>query len=138
MDRKSAIKDFAFHHVGLLTEDINHSKSLYMELFGEGNVSDVITVKTQGVLVCFVKMADASYIELVQPVNDESIVFKMLKKRVSYYHLAYKVKDIETIVTTLEEMNYKAMGFFNSEAFDGKRCIFLFTPETHLIELIEE
>jgi hypothetical protein len=35
-------------------------------------------------------------------------------------------------------MNYKTLDIFDSEAFEGKRCVFLFSPEAHLIELIEE
>jgi methylmalonyl-CoA/ethylmalonyl-CoA epimerase len=127
-----------YHHVGLLVESIEESIEHYSALFGKFNVSDIFVIQSQKVKVCFVKNAHDSYIELVQPLGEDSVVAKLLKKRMSYYHLGYKVANIENAVTELEQLNYKPMEYFNSEAFNGKRCIFLFTPETHLIELIEQ
>lgn len=135
---KTELSDLQFHHVGLLVDDIENSVEHYSNLFGGANVSDITTIASQKVKVCFVKIGGESYIELVQPVNEESVVYKLLKKRVSYYHIAYMVTDITAAVTRLEEMNYKPLEYFNSEAFGGKRCIFLFSPDAHLIELIEQ
>ncbi len=134
----SFVNTFQYHHVGLLVESIEESMVHYNALFGSNNISEVFVIQSQKVKVCFVKNAPDSYIELVQPFGDDSIVAKLLKKRISYYHLGYKVTNIENAVAELELLNYKPMQYFNSEAFDGKRCIFLFTPETHLIELIEQ
>ncbi len=128
----------SFHHVGLLVERIENSIKQYSDLFGRANVSGIITIESQKVKVCFVKISEASFIELVEPIDQESVVYKLLKKRVNYYHVGYKVADILSAVSRLEELNYKALEFFNSEAFEGKRCIFLFTPGAYLIELIEQ
>jgi hypothetical protein len=127
-----------FHHIGLVVENMDSSILHYAALFGKENISGVIKIDSQKVNVCFVKMATGSYIELVEPSDEESPVYKLLKKRTSYYHIGYKVTDIQHAVTNLELLNYKPMSFFNSEAFEGKRCIFLFSPEAHLIELIEK
>ena len=62
----------------------------------------------------------------------------LLKKRISYYHIGYKVSNILATTKKLEALNYKLMGEFSSEAFGGGKCVFLFTPEAHLIELIED
>ena len=127
-----------FHHVGLLVDDIETSANHYKAIFGADNISPISFVASQKVNVCFVKNGTDSYIELVQPADDTSVVSKLLKKRLSYYHVAYKVANIYEAITKLEQLNYKAMELFNSEAFDGKLCVFLFTPEAHLIELIEK
>lgn len=128
----------AFHHVGLLVESIDEALIHYTALFGSKNMSAIFTIESQKVKVCFVKNAENSFIELVQPLNEESIVYKLLKKKITYYHLAYTVKDIEATVLFLEELNYKPLEYFKSEAFNDRRCIFLFSPDTSLIELIEE
>ncbi len=127
-----------FHHVGLLVENIEFSLLHYTELFGKQNISKVYEVTSQMVKVCFVKVGDGSYIELVEPLGEDSVVYKLLKKKISYYHIGYKVADISSKIIKLETLNYKAMEVFNSEAFNGAKCVFLFTPEAHLIELIEE
>jgi len=128
----------SFHHVGILVESIENSATQYSELFGKANISGITTIASQKVKVCFVKISEASFIELVEPIDQESVVYKLLRKRVNYYHIGYKVADILFAVSKLEQLNYKALDFFNSEAFDGKRCIFLFTPDAYLIELIEQ
>jgi methylmalonyl-CoA epimerase len=127
-----------FHHVGLLVENLEFSINHYSKLFGEHNISKIYKINSQKVNVCFVKLGDATFIELVEPIGEDSVVSKLLKKRISYYHVGYKVSDILAEVKKLEELNYKAMDLFNSEAFKGKRCIFLFNPDAHLIELIED
>ena len=128
----------SFHHIGLLVESIENSSKEYSQLFGSPNVPDIIIIKSQKVKVCFVKMGEENFIELVEPMDEESIVYTLLKKRINYYHIGYTVTDILAEVNRLEQLNYKALDFFDSEAFGGKRCIFLFTPEAHLIELIEK
>lgn len=137
MGEKNSLAGLEFHHVGLVVESIETSILHYSSLFGTENISNIYKIDSQMVNVCFVKVGPSSFIELVEPIGEESQVFKLLKKRVSYYHVAYKVNQITEAVARLEALDYKAMAYFNSEAFDGKRCIFLFSPEAHLIELIE-
>lgn len=129
--------DLNFHHVGTLVEDMNVAVQNYTNIFGKESASEVIRVASQQVDVCFIKVGNSSYIELVHPYSSESKVFNMLKKRVTYYHIGYKVEDIESAVAKLEAQEFKAMEYFSSEAFEGKRCIFLFSPDAHLFELIE-
>jgi len=126
-----------FHHVGLLVDDINASIEHYAALVGRENISAPVLVASQKVKVCFVRTGSESFIELVEPTEEGSIVSKLLKKRVSYYHVAYKVQNIHAEIERLEKLHYKAMELFHSEAFGNKLCVFLFTPEAHLIELIE-
>ncbi len=127
-----------FHHVGLVVKSIDSSIKHYSELFGAESISKVYKIESQKVNVCFVKVGVDSHIELVEPLGEDSPVYGLLKKRASYYHIGYYVKDIIAEISRLESLNYKTMEVFNSEAFNGKRCVFLFTPEAHLIELIEE
>lgn len=127
-----------YHHTGLLVENIDEALAHYVKVFGAENISETYFVHSQGVRVCFIKNGEESHIELVEPVGEESVVYNLLKKRMSYYHLGYKVKDIHAAIDSLEVLNYKAMELFRSEAFGGKLCVFLYTPDAHLIELIEE
>lgn len=126
-----------FHHVGLLVKDMDFSIKHHSTLFGAENISKIFKIDSQGVNVCFVKNGAGTYIELVEPIGEDSVVSKLLKKRITYYHIGYKVENITEAIIKLESMDYKTLEMFNSEAFEGKRCVFLFSPEAHLIELIE-
>ena len=121
-----------------MVENIESSIEHYAELFGHNNISKVINVISQKVRVCFVKISEGNFIELVEPIGSESVVHNLLKKNITYYHIAYKVKDIQKMVERLEIINYKKLESFYSEAFSGKQCVFLYTPDGHLVELIEE
>lgn len=127
-----------FHHVGVIVEDIEFSLKHFGALFGKESISKVIHVSSQKVNVCFIKNGEDTYLELIQPLGNDSVVFKLLQKRISYYHVAYKVKNIHLSMKHLEALNYKALKLFNSEAFDGKLCVFMFSPDGLLVELIEK
>ena len=126
-----------FHHVGVLVGSMEEAIRHYAALFGQTNISAISDIESQGVRVCFVKIGDGSYLELVEPMNEDSKVSRMAKKQVTYYHVGYMVKNIESAVSKMSDLNYKPGEYFASEAFGGKRCIFLFSPQAHLIELIE-
>ncbi len=127
-----------FHHVGALVEDIDSAIASYAALFGKANVSDKIFVVSQDVYISFVKTGNDSFIELIQPASDKSIVFKLLKRGVTYYHVAYLADNYDAVKEGLTKKNFKALHEFTSEAFKNKRCMFMFSPEGHLIELIEK
>jgi methylmalonyl-CoA/ethylmalonyl-CoA epimerase len=126
-----------FHHIGILVGNIEGAIGNYEKIFGKFNISEVYAIESQNVKVCFIGITSSAYIELIQPLSENSVVSKLLKKNISYYHIGYEVDDIEREVEKLIELNYKPFEYFNSEAFDGRKCIFLFSPDAHLIELIQ-
>ena len=130
-------KEFRFHHIGLLVTDIDEAINSYVSLFGAENASEVYTLKSQGVKEAFIRNSDSTYLGLVSPINEDSVVHRMLKKGMSYYHVAYKVDNIDSSVEKLEALHYKPLEQFRSEAFNNL-CVFLYTPEGHLVELIQD
>jgi methylmalonyl-CoA/ethylmalonyl-CoA epimerase len=128
---------FELHHIGSLVDDIDAAVLTYQSLFGGECASDRIFVSTQGVQVCFINTGNNVFIELIQPVDEKSTLYRMRKKGVSYYHMGYKVNNFKNTVDYLIARNFKALNAFYSEAFENKRCQFLYSPEGSLIELIE-
>lgn len=127
----------SFHHTGIVVDDIEAVAANYATVFGLKSVSKKYHISSQQVYVCFIEVGVGIFLELVQPENENSIVSKLKKKGHSYYHTGYLVDEIEKTVEHLTLLNYKQFEYFSSEAFGGKRCIFLFSPDAHLIELIE-
>jgi hypothetical protein len=129
--------ELKFHHTAIVVKDMELSRSLYGQLFGDRNLSQVFNVTSQGVLVSFVQIGDNCFIELVQPSSDDSPINRLLSKHVSYYHMAFVVDHFDDTVKRMEQLNYKMLTPFHSEAFANKRCIFCYSPDAHLLELIE-
>ncbi len=126
-----------FHHIGILVENIEDSLQMYQGLFGTDRITGPFEVSSQGVRVCFLEM-DKGCLEFVQDIGDSSILEMMKKRKVKYYHVAYMTDSVEQAIKDLCGRQFKHVSTFDSEAFDGRKCAFLFSPEMHLIELIEK
>lgn len=125
------------HHVGCITEDIEASKKIYTDVMGFTNVSKTFIITDQKVKVCFVETAPGCYLELVETSEENKFFSKLLKSKTPFYHLGYLADDFDETISCLENNRFHIINCFNSEAFSGSRCAFLYTPEMHLIEIIE-
>ena len=126
------------HHVGTLVDSIDASVAMYRSLFLYSKFSDKVYISSERVFVCFIEIAPDVYLELIEPADEGSVVSKMKKKGISYYHLAYQVAHFEETIEVLLKMNFKQVSAFDSEAFDNKRCSFFMSPDMHLIEIVEK
>lgn len=125
------------HHVGCVVASIEDSLQSYKKTLGFSEVSEVFDISSQKVKVCFVHLGNGTYMEFVEPLDLDSAVGKLLKKRQSYYHIGYKTQNFNETIDELIEKGARIITRFKSEAFDNKECAFLFTQELHMIELIE-
>lgn len=125
------------HHIGCLVEDIETVKSTYRDLMNFKNISEICFVQSQNIKVCFIEIGKNVFIELIQPLAENSL-YRLLKKGTTYYHIAYLADNFENTIDDLISKDYLLINTFHSEAFNNKRCAFLSTPERHLIELIED
>jgi methylmalonyl-CoA/ethylmalonyl-CoA epimerase len=84
-------------------------------------------------------MPGGTIIELVEPLGDDSPVKDIVgSKRGGLYHLCYEVDDIEAEVLRFRERSCLPLGKpVPATAFDGRRIVFLMTPQRDLIELVE-
>ena len=81
---------------------------------------------------------DTGYLEFVEAIGESSILKVMKQRKVKYYHVGYLAKNVEAAIEELSGRDYKHVSTFSSEAFAGRKCAFLFSPEMHLIELVEK
>jgi len=126
------------HHIGCLVDDIEASKKMHKDVLKFANISETIYVSSQKVYICFVEVGNDTYLELIQPLDATSPLLKFRQKNVNYYHLAYVVKNLDAVVEELCAKDAIVLTSFDSEAFNQKRSVFLYTPEKNLIELIDD
>jgi len=125
-----------FHHVGCLVNDIPAALKLYQHTGLAAGASVPMRVPGQKVQVCFLPAGNDAFIEFVQPDPDNAFLQRMLRKGISYYHVAYLCSDVETCAGDFVRSGAHELNRFHSEAFGGRLCVFLTTPE-QLIELIQ-
>lgn len=124
------------HHIGTVVESIDASLKEYGQL-GFQDHSAIYDISSQNVKVCFLEIGNGTLMEFVEPYEDNKPLLKLIKKNTPYYHIGYLSSDFDNDIADLEGKNYKLLNIFHSEAFQNNRCAFLYSPELHLIELIE-
>lgn len=120
------------HHVGCAVRDLETSAATYLHIGTRR--SRTFEVRSQAVNVCFIELGAGLYLELIEGTGEGSPIERYY--RTGFYHLCFLVDDLERARAQLGR-EFRSLPAFESEAFDGHRCQFLVTPESHLIELAE-
>ncbi len=126
-----------FHHVGIATKSIDKSTKMYAQL---GYIaSETVVEISQNVKICFLTKEDSPILELVEPLNAESPVTRMVTQSgTTPYHTCYEVKDINAAVEELEDMNFRPLFEpMQSDAMMNGLICYLFADGIGLIELYE-
>jgi hypothetical protein len=131
------MKDLKMHHVGCLVDSIFNTFQSYQFLYPNAQLSTIYSIDSQKVKVAFLDLGSDVFIELVEVAEENSSLIKMMKKGVSFYHLAFIDSNFDERLDFLQNQNFRLISIFNSEAFENKRCAFLYSPEMQLIEIIE-
>jgi methylmalonyl-CoA/ethylmalonyl-CoA epimerase len=127
-----------FHHIGIAVSNIDRAAESYIKIFGADCLSEKYHVTSQQVNVQFVSIPDNALLELIEPTSESSSIHNLLKKNISYYHVGYLTEDIDREIAELTSQGFMLISEFNSEAFAGRKCAFLFSPVMHLFELIQK
>ncbi len=130
------------HHIGLVVNDIKlHYENYYKNALGYNEISEIFRDDKIGVYVAFINLNNKIYLELVQPLDENSPVYNFLKKRgQTLHHLCFMVENINDECNRLREHNYFiTMQPIPAKAFNGRKVAFLMSKdENHLIELLEK
>ena len=132
------LNDFKFHHIGMATNDIEATASIYEQ--GGYKRSASIFDPIQNVNICWLTKEGMPTVELLSPVDEKSPVNKTLEKNgVTPYHTCWIVPNIEGAAQQLRKQRYVMVSKpAEAVAFCGSRVAFFFNKAIGLIELVEE
>lgn len=126
-----------FHHIGIACRDIEKTKAFYLDL---GYLaSDTVDDAIQHVKVAFLDKQGAPRLELLEPLDEQSPVHRMLGTvGVTPYHMCYVVQDIDKAIAALRDKKFLLVsGPVPACAMNDNRIAFLFNRNYGLIELVE-
>jgi methylmalonyl-CoA/ethylmalonyl-CoA epimerase len=128
-----------FHHIGYAVKDIrSYLDDFLIPLFSPASVSHPVPDPVQQVTVCFAEMQGGTVIELVEPLGKNPLNSVIGTSRGGLYHLCYEVDDIDIALERFRSKRCLPLGKpIPATAFDGRRIVFLLTPQRDLIELVE-
>jgi methylmalonyl-CoA/ethylmalonyl-CoA epimerase len=128
------------HHIGIVVKNIQESFgeiSKYLE-FEETTIPTLI--ESQKVNVCFLKTSDV-YLELIEPIGDNSPVEKFSNLGGGFHHLCFEVDDIHK---KIEEMRKQGVAIIVEpvKGFEGRLVAFVLlemkSTNCNLIEFAEK
>lgn len=131
-------------HIGYLCKNMQNSLEEFQNL-GYQKQSEIYQDtlpledgQSRNVFICFLEK-DGYRIELVTPINKDSVVYDTLKKRgEGPYHICYQVKNLEAELEQMVEQGYFVIQEPNKAiAFQNSRVAFLFKMGVGIIELVE-
>lgn len=126
-----------FHHVGYLVRDISRSMDAF-QLLGYKVERPSRLDEVRLAYIGFMRM-DGSRIEIIQPANDESPIYLLMKKyKNTPYHLCFSTTNMDEDIKMLEAkgfMVFKARE--TAPCMDHKDVVFLMSQDIGMIELYE-
>mgnify|MGYP006077527347 CR=1 FL=1 len=129
-----------FHHIGIATDDIEKSISLYEVLGYVSQGLRTVIDPIQKVELAFMFRENHPLIELVSPLDDDSPVRSILNKmRTTPYHTCYEIPIIEETIKDLKKQRFILIQKPTPAiAFNNRKIAFLFHKNFGLIELLEK
>lgn len=125
-------------HIGIATPNLEDALPFYRDVLGLQLVG-IEEVAEQGVRVAKLRIGD-SFIELLEPLSDESPVARFLERRgPGVHHVAYRTRDIAGDLRRLEEREIPLVDAQPRKGASGMRVAFIHPSATGkvLTELCE-
>ena len=129
-----------FHHIGVVVPNIKNSLNDIKQFITFKETSLPTLIGSQKVNVCFLNM-DNGFLELIEPISDDSPVSTFASKGGGIHHICFEVKDIHS---TISEMKNKGARVIVEPVlgFENRLISFIFlnmeNTNCNLIELAEE
>lgn len=128
------------HHIGIIVNNIQTSLGELSRYLKFEKTSIPMLVESQNVNVCFLKTSDI-YIELIEPVGNNSPVKKISESGGGFHHLCFEVDDIVKETKKMKNNGGRVI-VEPIEGFEGRLISFILlnmkNTNCNLIELAEK
>lgn len=127
-----------FHHVGVVVGDIDQATNDYAIRMGGQVTSAIVEDQTQGARVVLLTVGSDTLIELVEPLNTQSSLNKVLRRRAPLHHLCFEVDDLDQEIERLRNLGLALVAEpVSAPLFDMRRIAWLCDESGGLMELLE-
>ena len=127
------------HHIGIAVKNIQESLGDLTQFLSFDSINVPSLIGSQKVNVCFLK-TNSVYIELIEPVEENSPISDFVKDGGGFHHLCFEVDDIHNEVEKMVKKGARLV-VEPIEGFDNRLIAFLVlnmkNTNSNLIELVE-
>lgn len=126
--------EIKFHHIGIVVNSIEQYEK---QILSSKKIREVVD-EVQNSKLALYENFDSSFIELIEPLNENSTSFNSLKKfGVHLNHLCYRVNSFEEIDNNMNENKWiKVLGPVPAILFDNKEVVFYLNRFGQLTEFL--
>ena len=128
------------HHIGIVVKNIQESLGEISKYIKVEETTIPTLVESQKVNVCFLKTSDI-YLELIEPVGNDSPVEKFSNSGGGFHHLCFEVKDIHKEIEKMRKQGARII-VEPVIGFEGRITAFVLlnmrNTNCNLIEFAEE
>ena len=122
------------HHVGYVVKDISEYEK---NLIFEEKLKEIFDPVQNSKMAFYSNFGD-SYIELIQPLNEESFTYNYpLRKGSAYHHLCYEASSITELDLVVMEQNLVLVrGPLPAILFNNREVWFYFSRNKQIVEFV--
>jgi len=122
-----------FHHVGIVTKNIQRSISNYP--FAESSV--VIEDENQNALISFLKTGSDTLIEFVQPLSSRSQTYAFSLKGGGYHHTCFQIGSLDEFQDVVKKYRMVQVSKpVPAIAMGGADIVFCYSRDKQLFEFV--
>ena len=122
------------HHIGYVVKDIaQYEKNLIFEK----KIKELFDPVQNSNMALYTNYTD-SFIELIQPLNEESFTYNFLQKNgSSYHHLCYEIGSESELNEVVDSQKLiKVKGPIPAILFDGRVVWFFYSRNKQIVEFV--
>ena len=125
------MKNLKFHHLGIVTRDINR----YLSNYPQADHSVITKDNEQSALITFLKTGSDTLIELIQPINSSSQTYSFSLSGGGYHHVCFQIDSLEKVNDLIKKNKLLQVSKpVSAVAMGGIEIIFCFTRDKQLFE----
>lgn len=125
-------------HIGIVVKRLDEGIEQWTTLFGYLPITEKVANTRQKVNVVFLAKKDSCLIKLIEPVDEQSPVYRFAVKGGGLHHICFRCGDL---AIGIEQLRKKGMRLLAEpqpgEAFDNEKIAFLYASLGLNIELID-
>lgn len=125
-------------HICFAVRDLKEGIAYWDNVFGYGQMTEIVTNSLQKVKVTFLCKEDSILIKLIEPLEDNKSLVNFVNRGGGFHHICFKCSDIDDKMRELTDKGLLTLVPPQpGEAFNNNNIAFLLTKNGVNIELID-
>jgi len=125
-------------HIGIATKSLEKGLKLWSTTFGYTQKTNPVENTRQKVRVVFLEKEGSIDIKLIEPVGEDSPIYRFAKRGGGLHHLCFMTEDLKMKISELKDDGFRVLaGPEPGEAFENEDIAFIYATQGLNIELID-